>query len=74
MWRFVTFFNLSYVNYLECVSMSNQNCKARPKIIDANNNEPVFYPTVLKSINAAEVVAILMIHMLNYVFQISLKT
>ena len=74
MWRFVTFFNLSYVNYLECVSMSNQKCKARPKIIDTNNNEPVFYPTVLKSINAAEVVAILMIHMLNYVFQISLKT
>ena len=24
--------------------MNNQECKARPKIIDVNNNEPVFYP------------------------------
>ena len=38
------FFNLSYVNSLECISMTNQKCKARPKIIDVNNNEPVFYP------------------------------
>ena len=51
MWRFIkkafavitTFFNLSYVDSLQCVSMSNQECKARPKIIDVNSNEPVFY-------------------------------
>ena len=43
-----TYFNLSYVNSLECVSMSNQECKARPKIIDVNNNEPVFYPFSIK--------------------------
>ena len=24
--------------------MNNQECKAKPKIIDLNNNEPVFYP------------------------------
>ena len=56
MWRFLkkafaaiaTFFNLSYVNYLECISMNNQECKARPKIIDVNNNEPVFYPYSIK--------------------------
>ena len=28
--------------------MSNQECKARPKIIDVNNNEPVFYPYSIK--------------------------
>ena len=39
-----TFFNISYVNSLECMSTSNQECKARPKKIDVNNNEPVFYP------------------------------
>ena len=44
----ITFFNLSYVNSLECVSMSNQECKARPKIIDVNNNVPVFYPYNIK--------------------------
>ena len=43
-----TFFNLSYVNSLECISMNNQECKARPKIIDVNNNEPVFYPYSIK--------------------------
>ena len=56
MWRFVeksfavitTFFNLLYVNSLECVSMNNQECKARPKIIDVNSNEPVFYPYSIK--------------------------
>ena len=41
----VTFFNLLLsTNFLECMSMINQKCKARPKMIDANANEPVFYP------------------------------
>ena len=48
MWRFIkktfaiiaTFFNLSHVNSLECISMNNQECKTRPQIIDINNNEP----------------------------------
>ena len=43
-----TFFNLSYVHSLECISMSNQEYKARPKIIDLNNNELVFYPYISK--------------------------
>ena len=43
-----TFLNLSYVNSLEYVSMNNQECKARPKIINVNNNEPVFYPCTIK--------------------------
>ena len=42
------FFNLSYVNSLKCDSMSNYECKARPKIIDVNNNELVFYPYSIK--------------------------
>ena len=56
MWIFVkkafalikTFFNPLYVNSLECISMNNQEYKARPKIIDLNNNEPVFYPYSIK--------------------------
>ena len=43
-----TFFSLPDVNSLECISMNNQECKARPKIIDVNNNEPVFYPCSIK--------------------------
>ena len=31
-------------NALKCVSMNNQECKIRPKIININSNEPSFYP------------------------------
>ena len=56
MWRFVkkafaaiaTFFYPSYVNCLKCISMSNQECKATPNIIDIISNEPVFYPYSIK--------------------------
>ena len=44
----ITFFNLSYVNSLECVSVSNQECKARPKIMYVNSNEPVLHPFSIK--------------------------
>ena len=43
-----TVFSLPCVNSLECISVNNQECKARPKIIDVNNNEPVFYPCSIK--------------------------
>ena len=35
--------NISGVNSLKCVSMNNQECKARPEIINVNNDEPTFY-------------------------------
>ena len=42
------FSNLSSVNSLECVSMKNQKCKARPEIVDINSNNPIFYPFSIK--------------------------
>ena len=36
--------NLSSVNPLKCVSMSNQECKIRPEIVNVNNDEHTFYP------------------------------
>ena len=30
-------------NALKCVLMNNRQCKIRPKIININNNEPLFY-------------------------------
>ena len=41
-------FNPLNVNSLECVSMNNQEYKIRAKIIDINNNQPVFYPFSIK--------------------------
>ena len=37
----MTFFSC---NALKCVSMNNQECKIRPKIINIKSNEPSFYP------------------------------
>ena len=41
-------FNILNVNSLECVSVNNQECKSRPKIINVNNNKHVFYPYSIK--------------------------
>ena len=41
-------FNLLNVNSLECVSINDQKFKTRTKIININNNEPVFYPFSIK--------------------------
>ena len=34
--------------------MNNQECKARPKIINVYNNEPVFYPDSIKLSKCSE--------------------
>ena len=41
-------FNLSSVNSLEYVSMNNQECNIRTKIINLNTNELMFYPYSIK--------------------------
>ena len=37
-----------FTNALECVSMKNQECKVRPKTININSNNPIFYPFSFK--------------------------
>ena len=46
----MTFFNFNTlnVNFLECVSMNNQERSNRTKVININNNELVFYPFSIK--------------------------
>ena len=44
----VLFFNVLKVNVLECVSVINQKCMNRPKIIETNPDEPVFFPYSIK--------------------------
>ena len=34
---------------LSCISMNNQVCKVRPKLVNVNSNEPVFYPFSIKT-------------------------
>ena len=44
----IYFGNLSSVNSLECISMKNQECNVRPKILDINSNNSIFYPFNIK--------------------------
>ena len=34
---------------LKCISMTNQECKVRPKIVSVNSDELVFYPFSIKT-------------------------
>ena len=45
----VPFFNLFLsTNSIECISMNNKECRARPKMININANKPMFYPYSIK--------------------------
>ena len=44
----VNFIGAIKVKALKCVSAVNEKCMARPKIIDTNANEPVFYLLSIK--------------------------
>ena len=53
---------------LKCASMTNQECKVRPEIVNVNSDEPVFFLLVLNQVNAVVVATISMIHMQKCVF------
>ena len=40
---------LTSLNSLSCISMINQECKLRPQIVHANNEEPVFFSFGIKT-------------------------
>ena len=44
----VSLYNVLKVKTSECVSVINQKCMSRPKIIDLIADEPVFYPVSIK--------------------------
>ena len=37
------------VNLLSCILMDNQDCKTRPKVVNINGDEPVFFPFSIKT-------------------------
>ena len=61
------------INALNCISMSNQECKTRPQVVNVNGNELVFFPFSIKT-NAVVVVIILTIRMQKFVFLMLQKT
>ena len=40
----VSLFNAVMVNALQCMSVINKKCMPRPKIVEVNANESVYYP------------------------------
>ena len=61
-------------NPLKGVSMNNQECKIRTKIIDTNSNEPSFYPFSISVRKCSGSCNNIEIHMQNYVFLTLQKT
>ena len=66
-------FGIIKTKALECVSVTNQECMARPKIIDVNKNEIVFYPLSIKVNKCSGNFNNINILWQNYAYQILLK-
>ena len=41
--------NLLAITPLRCISMTYQECKVRPEIVNVNSDEPIFYPFSTKT-------------------------
>ena len=41
------------VNSLNCISMNNQECKTRAKVVNVNGDEPVFFQFSIKTSNCS---------------------
>ena len=63
----LTVLSSSITDALNCVSMNNQKCKVRPKVVDINSNSPMFYPFSIKVNKCSGNVIALMIHMQKFV-------
>ena len=61
---------LTSVNLLNCISLNTQECKLRPQIVSVNSKGLVFFPLVLKLVNAVIVAITSMTFMQNCVFLI----
>ena len=44
----LTVLSSSITGALNCVSLKNQKCKVKPKIVDVSSNNPIFYPFSVK--------------------------
>ena len=44
----LTVLSSSITGALKCISLNNQECKARPKIVNVSSTNPIFYPVSVK--------------------------
>ena len=48
-YRITILSSFTNASLLSCISMSNQECKARPEIVNVTSNNPTFYPFSIKT-------------------------
>ena len=53
---------------LSCISMSNQECKTRPQVVNVSRDEPVFFPFSIKTSKFVVVVITSTLCMQKFVF------
>ena len=63
-----TLSSFTNANSLSCISMSNQECKTRPQVVNVRGDEPVFFPFSIKTSKFVVVVIISTICMQKFVF------
>ena len=49
----LTVLSSSITGALNCISLNNQECKVRPKIVDVSSNNPIFYPSSVNIIRCS---------------------
>ena len=54
---------------IKCVSLNNQPCQARSRLVNINSNELLYYPFTVSVNYVVKVLMLYVIHMLEYVFQ-----
>ena len=65
---------LTSVNSLSYISVNNQECKTRPRVVLVNRDKPVFFHLVLKQVNVVVIVIILTICLQKFAFLMLQKT
>ena len=46
---------LTSVNSLSCIPMNNQQCGAKPQIVNINGDDPVFFPFSIKTSKCSDI-------------------
>ena len=54
---------------IKFVSLNNQPCQARSRLVNINSNELLYYPFTVSVNYVVKVLMLYVIHMLEYVFQ-----
>ena len=60
----------NYKEPMKCVSLKNQPCKSRRSIVNINSDKALFYPLTVVLISVVEIVKLLLIHILEFLFQV----